>query len=209
MFLQSPYMLGLLRFHRAKTLVSNICDPWPECKINPGDNQDHPDLDFYSLLFLWCCGHLFQLLTYRVLTQRPPHPKHSWLDCSHVCTHSWSTLRFSQGRQGRDGMQRSLSPCEPYKICGKRFRKTFGRLLLATWWSKQASSDSRRMSLLDKGRRDATKAFCFWKWSRNLLQQSPNRWICFRDCYLLRRLWRSCAGHLHNFATMIKNKRKV
>lgn len=149
----------------------------------------------------------------------------SWLtEFSHRDPHTLNTLdltvhmfaltvgaHWGSVRAGRAvmGCRDLCHPVNRTRFVGKGFAKRLEDFCWLRGGENRLQSDSRRMSLLDKGRRDATKAFCFWKWSRNLLQQSPNRWICFRDCYLLRRLWRSCAGHLHNFATMIKNKRKV
>lgn len=70
----------------------------PKCQINPSDNQAHPDLDIYSLLLLWRCGHLFQLLTYRVLKRRLSHPKHSGL---FTCLHPQVEHTEVQSEQAR------------------------------------------------------------------------------------------------------------
>lgn len=69
-------------------------------KINPRDNQAHPDLDIYSLLFLWRPGHLFRLLAYGLLKQRLSHPKHSWLFTFALAVGALGGL----GRRGRAKM---------------------------------------------------------------------------------------------------------
>lgn len=174
----------------------------PKCQINPSDNQAHPDLDVYSLLFLWRSGHLFQLLTYRVLTQRLSHPKHSWLLMFALTVGApWGLVRRDRAVMGCRDISVTLWTVQDLwkKVTRK---KKFGRVLPVASLSKQALSDTGGCRSSTCAGEMPQRHFVFGNSRKFTAAISKTLDLCAR---LLppRRLWRSCARHLHNFATMI------
>lgn len=133
-------------------------------KINPSDNQAHPDLDIYSLLFLWRPGHLFWLLTYGLLKQRLSHPKHSWLFTFALAVGALGGL----GKRGRAKMgcrDISVTPWTVQDLWKKVWRR-FKRVLHAALLSKQTLSDSGGCRSSTCAGEMPTKTVCFWEWSK-------------------------------------------
>lgn len=132
----------------------------------------------------------------------------SWLiELSHGDSHTLNALGCSRDcacsreRQSGDGMQRSLSPREPHKISGKSLEDFCGQ---------------NRLCQIAEGCRSPTSAdempqrhFVFGKWSKRLTAAISKSLDLFLRLLPPYRLWRSRAGHLHNFATTIKKKRNV